>query len=61
MPGGRIPSSDTRARTITRVSAHVQFVVQIVFTTSSHTVGLRSIRPAPAVTQAIRSSFAATS
>ena len=43
------PSSRTSARTIVVVSAHVQFVVQTVFTTSSHTVGDRSIRPAPAV------------
>ena len=34
------------------VADQAQFVVQIVFTTSSKTVGLRSIRPAPVVTQA---------
>ena len=34
------------------VADHAQFVVQIVFTTSSKTVGLRIIRPAPVVTQA---------
>ena len=33
------------------VADQVQFVVQIVFTTSSNTVGLRNIRPAPFVTQ----------
>ena len=33
------------------VPDQAQFVVQIVFTTSSKTVGLRSIRPAPLVTQ----------
>ena len=33
------------------VADHAQLVVQIVFTTSSKTVGLRTSRPAPAVTQ----------
>ncbi len=37
------------------------FVVQMVFTTSSKTVGLRRRRPAPVVTQARSGSFAATS
>jgi hypothetical protein len=38
----------------------VQFVVLIVFTTSSNTVGLRTIRPAPAVAHASSGSSAAT-
>ena len=42
------------------VAAQVQFVVHTVLTTSSNTVGLRSIRPAPAVTHA-RSPSASTS
>ena len=42
------------------VADHVQFVVQIVLTTSSNTVGLRSMRPAPLAAQA-RSGSAATS
>ena len=41
------------------VADQVQFVVQIVFTTSSNTVGLRIIRPAPLVTQARSGSAAA--
>ena len=47
-----MPSSRTIALTIRTVADHVQFVVQIVLTRSSNTVGLRSIRPAPAATQA---------
>ena len=41
------------------VADQVQFVVQIVFTTSSNTVGLRIIRPAPLVTHASSGSAAA--
>ena len=42
------------------VADHVQLVVQIVFTTSSKTVGLRTIRPAPRAAQASSgSAFAA--
>src|SRR3954449_7690367 len=44
------PRCATRADTIRTVADQVQFVVQIVFTTSSNTVGLRIIRPAPFVT-----------
>ena len=40
------------------VADQVQFVVQIVFTTSSNTVGLRSMRPAPLVTHASSGSSA---
>ena len=43
------------------VADHVQFVVQIVFTTSSKTVGLRSSRPAPEVTHERSGSLAAAS
>ena len=42
------------------VADHAQLVVQIVLTRSSNTVGLRSIRPAPATTQASAGSAAAT-
>src|SRR5207248_1501885 len=47
------------APTMRWVADQVQFVVQIVFTTSSKTDGLRSIRPAPDTAQA-RSGSAAT-
>ena len=43
------------------VADQAQFVVQIVFTTSSKTVGLRSMRPAPAVVHASSGSAAAAS
>ena len=42
------------------VADQAQFVVQIVLTTSSKTVGLRSIRPAPAAAQPSSGSAAAT-
>ena len=42
------------------VAPHAQFVVQIVFTTSSKTVGERSMRPAPVVAHD-RSGSSATS
>ena len=42
------------------VPPQAQFVVQIVFTTSSNTVGLRSMRPAPAAAQASCGSSRAT-
>jgi hypothetical protein len=38
------------AWTIRVVADHVQLVVQIVLTTSSNTVGLWTMRPAPVVT-----------
>jgi hypothetical protein len=41
------------------VADHAQFVVQIVFTTSSKTVGLRTILPAPRVAQTRAGSAAA--
>ena len=43
------------------VADQAQFVVQIVFTTSSKTVGLRTIRPAPVAAQASSGSLAASS
>jgi hypothetical protein len=43
------------------VPDQAQFVVQIVLTTSSKTVGLRSIRPAPLVTHSRTGSDAASS
>ena len=43
------------------VADQAQFVVQIVLTTSSKTVGLRSSRPAPDVTQERSGSLSATS
>ena len=43
------------------VADQVQLVVQIVLITSSNTVGLRSIRPAPTVTQARSGSSPAAS
>ena len=47
-PRGRARRGSRRARcTMRTVADHAQFVVQIVFTTSSKTVGLRSSRPAP--------------
>jgi hypothetical protein len=54
------PSWSTSADTMRTVADHVQFVVQTVLTTSSKTVGLRSMRPAPRVTHA-RSASSATS
>ena len=42
------------------VPPHDVFVVQMVFTTSSNTVGLRTIRPAPRTTQLRSGSSAAT-
>ena len=47
------------AVTIRTVADQAQLVVQIVLTTSSNTVALRSIRPAPPVAQARRGSPAA--
>ena len=41
------------------VALHAQFVVQIVFTTSSKAVGLRSMRPAPDATHESSGSSAA--
>ena len=41
------------------VADQAQLVVQMVLTTSSNTVGLRSMRPAPAATQASNGSPAA--
>ncbi len=41
------------------VADQAQFVVQMVFTTSSKTVGLRTSRPAPRVVQASSGSSAA--
>ena len=58
-PAARSPSSRTSALTIVVVRLHEQFVVQSVLTTSSHTVGERSMRPAPAVTHASSVSAAA--
>ena len=43
------------------VADQVQFVVQIVFTTSSNTVGLRIIRPAPCAAHFRSGSLAAAS
>ena len=45
--GAASPSPDTIAPTIRRVADQAQLVVQIVLTTSSNTVGLRSMLPAP--------------
>ena len=50
-PWAGIPSSPTTALTIRTVPDQAQLVVQIVLTRSSNTVGLRSIRPAPASAQ----------
>ena len=47
----------TIALTMRSVALHAQFVVQTVFTTSSKTVGLCSIRPAPVAAQARSGSF----
>lgn len=58
--GAGSPRCSTIAPTIRRVADHAQFVVQMVFTTSSKTVGLRSILPAPRVTQASSGSSAAS-
>ena len=41
------PSEETSAFTMRTVAPQAQFVVQIVFTTSSNTVGERSMRPRP--------------
>ena len=46
-PAAGSPRCSTRAVTIRRVADQAQFVVQIVFTTSSKTVGLCTMRPAP--------------
>ena len=45
--GAGSPSRSHRRDTIARVSAHEQFVVQIIFTRSSKTVGDRNSLPAP--------------
>ena len=50
-PGAFSPRFPTSAFTIRVVADQAQFVVQIVLTTSSNTVGLRTIRPAPRSTQ----------
>jgi hypothetical protein len=46
-PSAGSPRLVTSASTIRTVALHAQFVVHTVFTTSSNTVGERSIRPAP--------------
>jgi hypothetical protein len=46
--------------TIRSVADHVQLVVQIVFTTSSNTLGLWTMRPAPLVAHARSGSSAAS-
>ncbi len=58
-PTAGSPSSRTNAFTIVVVRLQEQFVVQSVLTTSSHTVGERNMRPAPAVTQASSASSSA--
>ena len=57
-PPGGITVSGTGS--VQAVPDQAQFVVQIVFTTSSKTVGLCNIRPAPVAAQA-RSASSATS
>ena len=49
-PAARSPRCSTIACTIRMVADHAQLVVQIVLTTSSNTVGLWTMRPAPAAT-----------
>ena len=51
-PAAGSPRSRTSAFTMRTVALQAQFVVQIVFTTSSNTVGLRSMRPAPVAAHA---------
>ena len=58
-PSGGSPSDVTSARTIARVSPQEQLVVHKVLTTSSQTVGERSILPAPVVVHARSGSSAA--
>ena len=58
-PAAGSPRFATIAWTMRTVADHVQFVVQIVFTTSSNTLALRTIRPAPVVTHDSCSSSAA--
>ncbi len=60
-PGAAAPRCSTRAPTIRLVADQVQLVVQMVLTTSSNTVGLRTIRPAPDVTHARSGSACASS
>ena len=60
-PGASAPRCSTRAPTIRFVADHAQLVVQMVLITSSNTVGLRIIRPAPDVTQARSGSSCASS
>ena len=59
-PGASTPRFSTSAAVIFRVPDQAVFVVQIVLTTSSNTVGLRSIRPAPDAAHASAGSAAAT-
>ena len=58
-PGAGSPSCRTSAPTIRSVADQAQLVVHTVFTTSSNTEGLRSMRPAPAHAQASAGSAAA--
>ncbi len=51
-PAPARPASRTRAPTMRSVADQAQLVVHTVLTTSSNTVGLRSMRPAPAHAQA---------
>jgi hypothetical protein len=60
-PAAGSPRCSTRAVTILVVRAQEQFVVHTVLTTSSNTVGLRIIRPAPDTTQDSSGSSAASS
>src|SRR4029078_6404023 len=46
--GAASPSCDTSALTMRTVALQATFVVQIVLTAASKTVGVRSILPAPA-------------